>query len=91
MLKPAFIFDGRRVLDHLHSNLHSIGFHVSHLTKMHQTQQRTTLWSTLVYLLFLFIFNLMYDFYLQIETIGKKVTATRIPYSAEPQTKKTKA
>lgn len=33
----------------------------------------------------------MYDFYLQIETIGKKVTATRIPYSAEPQTKKTKA
>lgn len=29
MLKPAFIFDGRRVLDHLHSHLHNIGFHVS--------------------------------------------------------------
>lgn len=38
MLKPAFIFDGRRVLDHLHSSLHNIGFHVSHLTKMHQTR-----------------------------------------------------
>uniref|UniRef100_A0A8D3AFB4 UDP-glucose 6-dehydrogenase n=1 Tax=Scophthalmus maximus TaxID=52904 RepID=A0A8D3AFB4_SCOMX len=44
MLKPAFIFDGRRVLDHLHPHLQNIGF--------------------------------------QIETIGKKVTATRLPYSA---------
>ncbi|XP_031732218.1 UDP-glucose 6-dehydrogenase [Anarrhichthys ocellatus] len=62
MLKPAFIFDGRRVLDHLHSHLQNIGF--------------------------------------QIETIGKKVTATRIPYTpaavgpriavSEPPTKKAK-
>lgn len=43
MLKPAFIFDGRRVLDHLHSHLQSIGF--------------------------------------QIETIGKKVTPVRIPFT----------
>uniref|UniRef100_A0A3B5M4G1 UDP-glucose 6-dehydrogenase n=1 Tax=Xiphophorus couchianus TaxID=32473 RepID=A0A3B5M4G1_9TELE len=63
MLKPAFIFDGRRVLDHLHAELQSIGF--------------------------------------QIETIGKKVTSARIPYtpavvgsrtaSTEPPTKKAKA
>uniref|UniRef100_H3CJ82 UDP-glucose 6-dehydrogenase n=1 Tax=Tetraodon nigroviridis TaxID=99883 RepID=H3CJ82_TETNG len=63
MLKPAFIFDGRRLLDHLHPLLQEIGF--------------------------------------QIETIGKKVTPARIPYSAapvgprvapaEPPTKKTKA
>ncbi|KAF3687644.1 UDP-glucose 6-dehydrogenase [Channa argus] len=62
MLKPAFIFDGRRVLDHLHPHLQNIGF--------------------------------------QIETIGKKVTATRIPYApaavcprmsaTEPPTKKAK-
>eukprot|EP00064_Thunnus_orientalis_P010808 superscaffoldBa00001501_g10835 len=62
MLKPAFIFDGRRVLDHLHAHLQNIGF--------------------------------------QIETIGKKVTATRIPYApaavcprisaSEPPTKKAK-
>ncbi|KAM7419208.1 hypothetical protein PAMA_016362 [Pampus argenteus] len=62
MLKPAFIFDGRRVLDHLHAHLQNIGF--------------------------------------QIETIGKKVTATRIPYTpaavcprisaSEPPTKKAK-
>ncbi|CAF94212.1 unnamed protein product, partial [Tetraodon nigroviridis] len=62
MLKPAFIFDGRRLLDHLHPLLQEIGF--------------------------------------QIETIGKKVTPARIPYSAapvgprvapaEPPTKKTK-
>uniref|UniRef100_A0A3Q2U7W8 UDP-glucose 6-dehydrogenase n=1 Tax=Fundulus heteroclitus TaxID=8078 RepID=A0A3Q2U7W8_FUNHE len=63
MLKPAFIFDGRRVLDHLHAELQSIGF--------------------------------------QIETIGKKVTSARIPYTpaivgprtapTEPPTKKAKA
>ncbi|CAG5939429.1 unnamed protein product [Menidia menidia] len=63
MLKPAFIFDGRRVLDHLHAQLQCIGF--------------------------------------QIETIGKKVTSTRIPYTPaaacpritgpEPPSKKTKA
>uniref|UniRef100_A0A8C4IVR8 UDP-glucose 6-dehydrogenase n=1 Tax=Dicentrarchus labrax TaxID=13489 RepID=A0A8C4IVR8_DICLA len=63
MLKPAFIFDGRRVLDHLHPHLQDIGF--------------------------------------QIETIGKKVTTTRIPYTpaaacpritaTEPPTKKAKA
>lgn len=29
MLKPAFIFDGRRVLDHLHAQLQCIGFQVS--------------------------------------------------------------
>ncbi|KAF6733439.1 UDP-glucose 6-dehydrogenase [Oryzias melastigma] len=62
MLKPAFIFDGRRVLDHLHPQLQHIGF--------------------------------------QIETIGKKVVATRIPYTpgaacpriaaAEPPAKKAK-
>ncbi|GAB1289684.1 UDP-glucose 6-dehydrogenase [Apodemus speciosus] len=43
MLKPAFIFDGRRVLDGLHSELQTIGF--------------------------------------QIETIGKKVSSKRIPYT----------
>ncbi|MEQ2189302.1 hypothetical protein GOODEAATRI_024071, partial [Goodea atripinnis] len=63
MLKPAFIFDGRRVLDHLHAELQSIGF--------------------------------------QIETIGKKVTSARIPYTpaivgpraatAEPPAKKAKS
>lgn len=84
MLKPAFIFDGRRVLDHLHSSLHNIGFHVSHVTKMHQTLRGTALENTVAYLP-------IYLFYLQIETIGKKVTTARIPYSAEPQTKKIKA
>ncbi|KAI4832415.1 hypothetical protein KUCAC02_015384 [Chaenocephalus aceratus] len=63
MLKPAFIFDGRRVLDHLHTQLQNIGF--------------------------------------QVETIGKKVVASRIPYTPaaaicrsipapEPPTKKAK-
>lgn len=28
MLKPAFMFDGRRVLDHLHPHLQSLGFQV---------------------------------------------------------------
>lgn len=28
MLKPAFIFDGRRLLDHLHPLLQEIGFQV---------------------------------------------------------------
>nr|XP_009511614.1 PREDICTED: UDP-glucose 6-dehydrogenase isoform X2 [Phalacrocorax carbo] len=44
MLKPAFIFDGRRVLDDLHNELQVIGF--------------------------------------QIETIGKKVSAKRIPFAS---------
>ncbi|KAJ6655372.1 hypothetical protein lerEdw1_005430 [Lerista edwardsae] len=44
MLKPAFIFDGRRVLDDLHNELQIIGF--------------------------------------QIETIGKKVSAKRIPFAS---------
>uniref|UniRef100_G1KGB4 UDP-glucose 6-dehydrogenase n=1 Tax=Anolis carolinensis TaxID=28377 RepID=G1KGB4_ANOCA len=44
MLKPAFIFDGRRVLDGLHNELQVIGF--------------------------------------QIETIGKKVSARRIPFAS---------
>ncbi|XP_057634991.1 UDP-glucose 6-dehydrogenase-like [Chionomys nivalis] len=43
MLKPAFIFDGRRVLDGFHNELQTIGF--------------------------------------QIETIGKKVSSKRIPYT----------
>ncbi|XP_045567038.1 UDP-glucose 6-dehydrogenase [Salmo salar] len=43
MLKPAFLFDGRRLLDQLHPSLQNIGF--------------------------------------QIETIGKKVTTSRIPYT----------
>ncbi|KAM7338746.1 hypothetical protein ACRRTK_002230 [Alexandromys fortis] len=43
MLKPAFIFDGRHVLDGLHNELQTIGF--------------------------------------QIETIGKKVSSKRIPYT----------
>lgn len=90
MLKPAFIFDGRRVLDHLHPTLHNIGFHVSDVTKMHQTQH----FNTFAYLHFIDIFSFLrffFSFLLQIETIGKKVTTTRIPYSAEPQSKKTKA
>ncbi|KAG5848284.1 hypothetical protein ANANG_G00096840 [Anguilla anguilla] len=33
MLKPAFIFDGRRVLDHLHPRLQSIGFHIETIGK----------------------------------------------------------
>ncbi|XP_010008316.1 PREDICTED: UDP-glucose 6-dehydrogenase isoform X2 [Nestor notabilis] len=44
MLKPAFIFDGRRLLDDLHNELQVIGF--------------------------------------QIETIGKKVSAKRIPFAS---------
>ncbi|ETE61850.1 UDP-glucose 6-dehydrogenase [Ophiophagus hannah] len=44
MLKPAFIFDGRRVLDDLHHQLQAIGF--------------------------------------QIETIGKKISAKRIPFAS---------
>uniref|UniRef100_A0A8L0DRJ5 UDP-glucose 6-dehydrogenase n=1 Tax=Oncorhynchus mykiss TaxID=8022 RepID=A0A8L0DRJ5_ONCMY len=63
MLKPAFLFDGRRLLDQLHPRLQNIGF--------------------------------------QIETIGKKLTTSRIPYTPtagvprisinpEPPTKKTK-
>lgn len=43
MLKPSFIFDGRRVLDDLHFRLQNIGF--------------------------------------QVETIGKKVTIPRIPFT----------
>ncbi|XP_064820644.1 UDP-glucose 6-dehydrogenase-like [Oncorhynchus masou masou] len=63
MLKPAFLFDGRRLLDQLHPRLQNIGF--------------------------------------QIETIGKKLTTSRIPYTPtagvprtsitpEPPTKKPK-
>ncbi|KAM3831646.1 UDP-glucose 6-dehydrogenase isoform 1-T1 [Vipera latastei] len=44
MLKPAFIFDGRRVLDDLHNKLQVIGF--------------------------------------QVETIGKKISARRIPFAS---------
>lgn len=43
MLKPAFIFDGRRVLDELHPKLQKLGF--------------------------------------QVETIGKKITVQRIPFT----------
>jgi len=74
MLKPAFIFDGRRVLDHLHAHLQNIGFQVSergreraprHATPphAHNVNKSRCLFST------------------QIETIGKKVTAKRIPYT----------
>lgn len=55
MLKPAFIFDGRRVLDHLHPTLHNIGFHVSDVTKMHQTQH----FNTFAYLHFIDIFFIL--------------------------------
>lgn len=100
MLKPAFIFDGRRVLDHLHPHLQNIGFQVSRLeTHIHfsyksvdePTATRTICRSASVILLL----NSP-----QIETIGKKVTATRIPYTpaavcprisaTEPPTKKAK-
>ncbi|KAL4640343.1 hypothetical protein GN956_G12293 [Arapaima gigas] len=33
MLKPAFIFDGRRVLDHLHPKLQNIGFQIETIGK----------------------------------------------------------
>ncbi|XP_016102754.1 UDP-glucose 6-dehydrogenase-like isoform X1 [Sinocyclocheilus grahami] len=33
MLKPAFIFDGRRVLDHLHPQLQNLGFHIETIGK----------------------------------------------------------
>ncbi|XP_016084424.1 UDP-glucose 6-dehydrogenase [Sinocyclocheilus grahami] len=33
MLKPAFIFDGRRVLDHLHSQLQNFGFQIETIGK----------------------------------------------------------
>uniref|UniRef100_A0A8C5IBG1 UDP-glucose 6-dehydrogenase n=1 Tax=Gouania willdenowi TaxID=441366 RepID=A0A8C5IBG1_GOUWI len=33
MLKPSFIFDGRRVLDHLHPHLQSIGFQIETIGK----------------------------------------------------------
>lgn len=39
MLKPAFIFDGRRVLDHLHPHLQNIGFQVSR-QKMYLVQNQ---------------------------------------------------
>lgn len=105
MLKPAFIFDGRRVLDHLHSHLHNIGFHVSRReTRLTHTVHCTykikenvrRLEKIAVHLLLLFC---SFFFCLQIETIGKKVTTTRIPYTpgscpritaSEPPTKKTK-
>ncbi|XP_041055000.1 UDP-glucose 6-dehydrogenase isoform X2 [Carcharodon carcharias] len=50
MLKPAFIFDGRRVLDDLHSKLQKLGF--------------------------------------QVETIGKKVTEQRIPFTPTAEVSK---
>lgn len=88
MLKPAFIFDGRRLLDHLHPLLQEIGFqvrrHVSQVWATHPPH-------------FISVFVSL----LQIETIGKKVTPARIPYNpapvgprvppSEPPTKKTKA
>lgn len=33
MLKPAFIFDGRRVLDGLHNELQTIGFQIETIGK----------------------------------------------------------
>lgn len=88
MLKPAFIFDGRRLLDHLHPLLQEIGFQV----RRHVCQVRATHPPT---------FITGFVSLLQIETIGKKVTPARIPYNpapvgprvppSEPPTKKTKA
>lgn len=101
MLKPAFIFDGRRVLDHLHAHLQNIGFQVSRQETHH------------IHTLYKIKMNVMFSrsqlvncqlsccfFCLQIETIGKKVTITRIPYTPaavcpriaaiEPPTKKAK-
>ncbi|XP_028831427.1 UDP-glucose 6-dehydrogenase [Denticeps clupeoides] len=37
MLKPAFIFDGRRVLDHLHLQLQNIGFQIETIGKKVKT------------------------------------------------------
>lgn len=93
MLKPAFIFDGRRLLDHLHPLLQEIGFQVSRRASrlaLAYTARPARNQSVIIR-----------AFFVQIETIGKKVTPARIPYSAapvgpratpsEPPTKKTKA
>ncbi|XP_064419348.1 UDP-glucose 6-dehydrogenase isoform X2 [Latimeria chalumnae] len=39
MLKPAFIFDGRRVLDGLHSNLQNLGFQIETIGKKVATKR----------------------------------------------------
>lgn len=88
MLKPAFIFDGRRLLDHLHPLLQEIGFQVSRRASRLALAYTARNQSVIIR-----------AFFVQIETIGKKVTPARIPYSAvgpratpsEPPTKKTKA
>lgn len=149
MLKPAFIFDGRRVLDHLHPHLQNIGFQVSgqgHSRKTHTfhkclgkstahkftREERCLVCEQVKYFeeghaiktsavnrklqesfhpqLSLMavscarsLVSLCYIaalVCLQIETIGKKVTSTRIPYTpaavcsrisvSEPPTKKAK-
>lgn len=41
MLKPAFIFDGRRLLDHLHPLLQEIGFQVRRRTSAPHSLHRT--------------------------------------------------
>uniref|UniRef100_A0A8B9H3C5 UDP-glucose 6-dehydrogenase n=1 Tax=Astyanax mexicanus TaxID=7994 RepID=A0A8B9H3C5_ASTMX len=38
MLKPAFIFDGRRVLDHLHPHLQNLGFQIETIGKKVMTR-----------------------------------------------------
>lgn len=92
MLKPAFLFDGRRLLDHLHPLLQEIGFQVSgqalRLTQVSATRPAPNA-------PFIMVSSV------QIETIGKKVTPARFPYNpapvgprvppSEPPTKKTKA
>ena len=87
MLKPAFLFDGRRVLDHLHGHLQNIGSQVSGGGTHTHTHTHTQLITDNPLILFFFS--------PQIETIGKKVTTLRIPYTpaavTEPPAKKTKA
>lgn len=96
MLKPAFIFDGRRVLDHLHAHLQDIGFQVStweqSFKKNVQNKNEGRGPAGVTQASFVSM---------QIETIGKKVSTLRIPYSAaavgsrlgaiEPPPKKSKA
>lgn len=61
MLKPAFMFDGRRVLDHLHPHLQSLGFQVRFTKKKVPTPpcKNTNLCEQKVFkvcLFFLFVF-----------------------------------
>ncbi|KAK2115638.1 hypothetical protein P7K49_006264 [Saguinus oedipus] len=68
MLKPAFIFDGRRVLDGLHNELQTIGFQCPSRAEKQQ------------YLKACYV-PLSTSYLREIETIGKKVSSKRIPYA----------